>query len=205
MDCRQLALLAGMACGCLSVAQGQTAPQPYMDADAYQIYSLLIPNEEVWHSKTRLIEQETVTSAVMDITPESCIDPTVSEKFRDSITDYHKKNKQRWLLQRQFPIDIPYQLDSSDTLKAVFDEGKLDASGPGGPIEAGRDAFRRRYPEAGGIIVLSAVGFNADRTRALVYSGASCGSLCGRWTFHLFEKVDGKWQGVPGIGCHVMS
>ena len=34
--------------------------------------------------------------------------------------------------------------------------------------------FFRRYPDSGGYIIVSAVGFNKEMTRAIVYTGSSC-------------------------------
>ena len=152
MSCRGLALVAGVACGCLSIAaQDKPAPQPYTDADAYQIYSLLVPHEEVWGSKVRLIQQETTkTSSDGLLTPERCIDPSLSAEFGEAVLDYKRVNQQRWLLQQQFPLNIPYQLISTATVQAIFDEHKGDTSVPGGPLEAGWNAFRQstRRPAA---------------------------------------------------------
>jgi len=43
------------------------------------------------------------------------------------------------------------------------------------------------------VFEVSAVGFNNDHTRALVYVGHQCGSLCGGGTYHLMAKMSGKW------------
>jgi hypothetical protein len=65
--------------------------------------------------------------------------------------------------------------------------------------------FYKRYPGSGGIIVFSPVGFNPERTRAIVYSGDGCGLLCGEWNFHLFQKINGSWTEAPGVNCHEVS
>jgi len=44
------------------------------------------------------------------------------------------------------------------------------------------------------IFEVSAVGFNNEHTRALVYVGHICGGLCGRGTYHLMVKINGKWE-----------
>lgn len=44
------------------------------------------------------------------------------------------------------------------------------------------------------IFHVSAVGFNRDRTRALVYVGHHCGMLCGGGRYHVLVKTDGRWQ-----------
>jgi hypothetical protein len=69
----------------------------------------------------------------------------------------------------------------------------------------GWDGFYKRYLDSGGFIIVSPVGFNPDKTQAIVYSGSSCGSLCGRWSFHLLEKVAGKWREAPGVTCFSVS
>ena len=53
--------------------------------------------------------------------------------------------------------------------------------------------------------MMSAVGFNEDKTLAVVYSGSTCGGECGRWSLHLFEKIDGKWKSLPGVTCVTVS
>ena len=52
---------------------------------------------------------------------------------------------------------------------------------------------------------MSAVGFNKETTLAVVYTGSSCGGLCGSWSFHLLEKTDGKWKEAPGVTCSMVS
>jgi hypothetical protein len=52
---------------------------------------------------------------------------------------------------------------------------------------------------------MSAVGLNQEKTRAVVYTGSSCGGLCGRWSFHLLDKLDGNWKTVPGVTCSAVS
>ena len=53
--------------------------------------------------------------------------------------------------------------------------------------------FYRRYPDSGGYVEVSAVGFDRAKTRAMVYMAHHCGGLCGGGTHHLLEKVDGAW------------
>ena len=48
------------------------------------------------------------------------------------------------------------------------------------------------FPQSKGYFVLSAVGFNADQTQALLYVDHFCG-LCGHGGFVLLGKVDGRW------------
>ena len=59
--------------------------------------------------------------------------------------------------------------------------------------------LKRRGPKiraaySGGYIQLSAVGFDAAGTRAMVYVAYQCGGLCGGGTLYLPEKVNGGWR-----------
>ena len=60
--------------------------------------------------------------------------------------------------------------------------------------------YYRQYPDSGGLLEFSAVGFNPDKTIAVVYMGHSCGDLCGGGTFHVLEKIDGKWKPLEWKG-----
>jgi hypothetical protein len=62
-------------------------------------------------------------------------------------------------------------------------------------------AFYRRFPDSGGYVEVSAVGFARSKTRAMVYVSHYCGGLCGGGSYHLLEKVGGAWReaDVPGV------
>jgi hypothetical protein len=95
-------------------------------------------------------------------------------------------------LQRRFQIEKPHEIVSSDDIGVDFKDG-------------GWEGFHQRYPDSGGYIIMSAVGFNKEKTQAIVYTGSACGGLCGLWRFHLLEKIDGKWKKVPGVTCAMYS
>ena len=156
----------------------QTTSSAYNDADAYEVYVTILPSEwplRVAHAKQLVIRRETRAY-------EMCLKPDTEIQARvgPAIADYIKQNAKKWLLQPRFSFAIPYQLF----------EGSLDAV----LKQGGWDEYYRQYPESGGLIELSAVGFNVDKTVAVVYIGRSCGPLCGGGTFHVLEKVDGKWK-----------
>lgn len=206
MNLKALAVFLGLVFVATNVlGQESSLPQPYTDKDAYQIYEKLIPNEETWGSGTKVIEQETIQGQMGSMDLESCVSPEVMHDFQDAIANFKNANSRQWLLQRQFELPGPYELVNSDTIKATFQAGEQNKGKDAPPLDAGWKAFAARYPGSGGIIVLSAVGFNKDKTRAVVYTGASCGPLCGAWSFHLFKKVNGNWTETPGIMCHTMS
>jgi hypothetical protein len=187
------------------LGQESSLPQPYTDKDAYQIYDLLIPSEETWCTKTWVIQQETELWERDLSRLDRCVSPTSVHEFQDAIVSFKAANNRRWLLERQFGLDRPYELVRSDSIAAFFKGREQNRAESDPPLADGWEGFYQRYPGSGGYIILSAVGFNKDKTRAVVYSGAGCGSLCGAWSFHLFKKMNGKWTEVPGIMCRTIS
>ena len=160
-------------------------PKAYEDAEAYEVYSVILPTNWVWQAqkaKTLVIQSETKGYKM-------CLQPEAeSEKIiGQAISEYVKLNEKTWLLQEHLNIEKPYKFITSDGLKTVFEHGDWEK-------------FGKQYPGSGGWIELSAVGFNADKTVAVVYMGHHCGGLCGGGGFHVLQKKDGKWAPLTWKG-----
>jgi hypothetical protein len=158
------------------------ALKAYDVADAYEIYSLLLPHEESYGfaKDTLMIGEETESSFEI---VHGCLIPAAASKFKDAIVSYNRVHREKRLLLRRFRIEKSYRLVSSDVIKALPDH-------PQGSVA---------------YVVMSPVGFNQGKTRAIVYMSSSCGSLCGSARFHLLEKVNDVWKEVPGDICPVAS
>jgi hypothetical protein len=189
---RTLNLSLAVVVLCISTASAQdpSLPKPYESTDAYQIYSLLLPQEESYGfaKSTLIIQQETASHAAVN---GACLSSEVASRFKGAISDYQRLQKTKWLLQRQFNIEKPYEIVNSDTIVLV--------------LKSEWDAYYDRYPRSGGYIFMSAVGFNKNKTLAIVYTGSICGGLCGRAQFHLLEKVRDHWKEVPAVTCVTVS
>lgn len=171
------------------------APAPYDDPDAYEIYDLLIPHEESYEfgKGTIVIREETVAGRKDS---DRCFSGEAATKFKSALDDFKHVNAKPWLLQRLFQIERPYEIVSAHEIEAAF-----HAEG----VQGGWEDFNARHPDSGGYFIMSAVGFNEDKTLAVVYTGSTCGGLCGRWSFHLLAKIDGEWKTVPGVHCVTVS
>jgi hypothetical protein len=150
----------------------------YEDQEAYEIYSAILPSEwplRVAHAKNLIIQTETKGY-------EMCLRPDEDweEKVGPAISDYVKLNAKPSLLQRKIDIEVPYQLIAVDELRSAIQK-------------AGWEGFHQQYVHSGGWVELSAVGFNKDKTVAVVYMGHHCGNLCGGGGFHVLEKKAGRW------------
>jgi hypothetical protein len=164
-----------------------TAYDPKLTAaeekDSYEIYSILLRKEmpSQWNITGWAIKQETQTFPHDGIiTFNSCFQPPQDQEpiYRPLIDDYVAKNKMKLVLKRKF--DLPqYALVGPADLKAIEQRSRV-ADG---------------FPFNSSVLFhVSAVGFNRDGTRALVYVGHDCGSLCGGGTYHFLVKKDGRWQ-----------
>ena len=158
------------------VPQDLPATQPYNDPDAYQIYSLLLPHEESYGfaERTLMIQETTVAEDVSG----ACLKSTDAKRFKGTIAGYNRIYKKNWLLHRQFQIPKSYRLVGAKVISALPDR-----------------------PPAASYVSLSPVGFNLDRTQAIVFVRSSCGGLCGSWRFHVLEKNQGKWNEAKVAMC----
>jgi len=177
---RQIVLLViSFSCTSQSVpASHDNHPPPYVDSDAYEVYSAILPSEwpvRVAHAKMLVIRSET-SGYGMCLHPEKDSEDMIGS----AIAEYVELNKKPLVLQRNLSLAIPYDLITFKDLKSAINQG-------------GWDGFYKKYPDSGGWIELSAVGFNAEKTVAVVYMGHSCGGLCGGGQFHVLQKKEGKW------------
>jgi hypothetical protein len=171
------------------------AAVPYDDREAYAVYAVVIPNDwlvRAAHAKTLLIRTETEPH-------EMCVKPDDDAEGRLvklATEDYEKANAVPWLLQRNFNLDQPYELLPWDETPS---SSWFQRPGLGGWEE-----FRVRYPDSYGWMELSAVGFNPEKTVAVVYMGHSCGNLCAGGGFTVLRKEAGKWKPMKfrGRSCY---
>jgi hypothetical protein len=153
--------------------------QRYDDADAYEVYSLLLPGEEsyTFAKDALMIQENTVAEDMFPVGP--CLRSEDAKIFRAAIAGYNSIYKTKWLLQRKFQITKPYRIVNAKIISALPDQPQSAVS----------------------YVRLSPVGFNREKTQAVVFVESSCGGLCGSWQFHFLAKVHRKWNEVPVAGC----
>jgi len=105
------------------------------------------------------------------------------------IADYETKVKTERKLKRSFDIALQYTYMSAKEHAEFF----LPRTKDGWP------EFYKKYPDSGGYISFSNVGFNKARDQALVYFVHWCGSLCGTGHYVILTKAKNGWQ-VDTIG-----
>jgi hypothetical protein len=180
-----LPLIASLLLYQSGAVSADSRPKPYEDAEAYEVYAVILPTDWLWQvqkAKSLVIQRETKVYNMClrpDAESEKIIGPAISE--------YVRLNEKTWLLQQRLNIEKPYQFIAFDDLKFVSEQG-------------GWEKFDEQYPDSGGWIELSAVGFNTDKKVAVVYMGYHCGWMCGKGKFHVLHKKDGKWAPLEWNG-----
>jgi hypothetical protein len=160
-----------------ATGQESSAAQPYEDADAYEIYSLLLPHQESYtFAEGTLMIQE---NAVAEDVSGACLRQADANRFKGAIADYNRTREKKWLFLRHFQIAKPYRIVGIEVISAL----------------------PNRPQSAVSHVRMSPVGFNRDKTQAVVFMASSCGGLCGSWRFHFLERVHGKWKEAAIATC----
>jgi hypothetical protein len=114
--------------------------------------------------------------------------PEEVEISSDTLEDYEAKNATVYQLERSFDLGISYSLVRAEWARRVGSGTRED-----------RQAFYRAYPDSGGVVTLSRVGFDPTRRQALVLVQHTCGDVCGTGHYVVLVNKDGRWQ-VYAIG-----
>ena len=158
----------------------------YDDQDAYQVYASILPSTEP------LVLGPVTTTYELCLVP---LDDQAETVLRPALNDYLKQNSTRWRLRENLVRSRPATVLSIQEIEATFQKGTL-----GPDSEEGWEKFSQRHPTYPGWIEVSAVGFNHDKTIAVVYMAYHCGEQCGGGEFRALEKKNGKWQLLTGKG-----
>ena len=182
--------LAGMLASSGCSARAQDAPlRSVDDPEAYTVVASLLPNEwpiRTANAKRLVFQQETGTNW-------ECIPSgkPLDTEWRPVVDNFRAENASVRIVRPGFPLGRPYIVVPRADIEARLREV------PTAPWSG----FFKRYPDSGGFITVSAVGFDASKERAMVYISHSCGLLCGGGTHHLLEKIEGTWREakIPGV------
>jgi hypothetical protein len=160
-------------------------PFPYEDAEAYKVYSALLPQSDL----PLLILNDTIGEKTC-LSSVRAVDKSAASAF----DDYEKVNLTSWKLQDKFSLPKLPKLVSNDDIRTMDEEDR----------RTGREkpGSSRTQPH----FILSAVGFNADKTIAVVWIYYACGGLCGNGRLAVLRKADGAWKETKeDPACIIMS
>ena len=111
------------------------------------------------------------------------------------LTEKSRRAIGRYPLNSHIKFKLPHVLMSDSMHDDIFDDEKS--------IDEGWDLFYQRYTHAHGMVELSRVGFNKDRSQALLYVDNVYSSEGGEGFFVLLEKKDNQWREVATKACWI--
>jgi hypothetical protein len=161
----------------LLLQRSASAPRPetYRDPEAYAVYTASL--NQVDPKRPLIILGETVTYPRCFPKGAALTD----KSWAEAAQHYLQENKTPKLLVREFQVKRPYVLLPMQEWKTLVQQSRWEP-------------FWQRFGERSGHTAFSAVGFDRSRTKALLYSAYSCGSLCGEGSYKLFTKFGGRWR-----------
>ena len=172
-----LGFVPALACQQDSTPHRETVVTPYADKDAYLIYAMLLESTE---SPSPVIQAETESwSAATDEGTGIRGNKAFVKVWGIALRDFARQYRNPRLLTQTVPIEAAYELVSKQKV-----------------LDGGWDMFYKLHPSSGGFFTFSAVGFDSQKTHAIVQMNHRCGLLCGYGKPHFFEKKDGKWREV---------
>ncbi len=146
------------------IAQSAAESSPAItDPEAYAVYAAVLPRSVLQenHPEPITIQLETFPG------PVDCPRPAlITDEWRAAVDDYRKQNAVTRFLRPGFNLGKKYSLIPwADLRRLLREAGYLSPDAPETNAPGGR--VFSRFP--GGVVVaLSAVGFNPERTRAMV-------------------------------------
>jgi len=181
-----------------SEAQVADAEYPLVtDPDAYEVYVTVLKSLTLRMPNEHLLVIVSETTARVGC----CEAASTTTEWNDSLANFIDLNKHTWKLQSQL-IPKQYQLVSERDLNSMF---RMPPKSAGYQKQreatiAGWSQFRTQFPESGGFLRLSTVGFDTTRNRAIVYVESVCGYQCGHGGLHYLERDAKGWHEAKSGG-----
>jgi hypothetical protein len=158
------------------------------DLDEYSVFSALLQQEFIGKGTKQLVIKN--QTDIYNFSNNETLDNL--QKYllpleKETFLDFSSRNKQSADLKNKFNLKVKINLVGEE-IGRIFAGGERDSENDGWKM------FHKKYPTAGGFITLSRVGFNKEKTQALIYAAHNCGWLCGEGNYILLVKKDNIWK-----------
>lgn len=169
-------------------------------ADEYTVYSALLDEIKISPNDGKevklLVINDQTEGPAKSCFPEEIVkwdDRIKADEFRPLFENLIEKNRDSKPLDRKFNVNKKYVLLNARNFSSIFKKEDID----------GWSDFYKKYPDSSGYITFSRVGFNSDRTKAVIYWETSAGMLCGYGGYILLFKQNGAWKEITAFGCWI--
>jgi hypothetical protein len=154
------------------------------DPEAHRIYAAVVPPMWATRSKDPVVLRRE-TEDVQAMTHCRSFTPSPDPEWGSVEKNFWQENARRKVLPAALPFNEPYRLITLAEIEAI--DAKLAIKYPG---------IYNERPESPPYAAVSAVGFSADKTKAMVYV-----RLRGRGEVRGLELRDGQWLADKSSGC----
>lgn len=176
--------VARLAAGLLLLAAGGCARGPVPEAEIAAVYEAFLWFPQQDFADKVLLQDSTMPVTVgtfSDPLPASQdeISPFLSSEVHEAIRDLVARSRTPVRLPAELEVAPGQQRIPPDSARKLFE------------LIRARDLHR--LPDRAQIVLFSGVGFNRDRTVAVVVQTSVCGSLCGASIGRVVRKHPGGW------------
>jgi hypothetical protein len=189
-----LALVASCTARAQQVA---TTPGRVQDPDEYAVRSVVLTNRYVTESVKELVIRDRTAplKSEMHRLPSFRAATQTVEDIADAVADLEAKSQIEYPVENEFSVNVPCHLLSKEAENDLFHypvDNRIDGDALK-KIHSGWQRFHHDHPDTGGLITISRVGFNSDRTLAAVYVGVARAAMSGDGKCFLLVKKNGSW------------
>jgi len=165
---------------CSGIGAAEASGQDITDPEAYAVYAKIF--DDRWSMSGErpidlVLQRETVTGYCVPSGGE------LESAWWSVRQSFLRANESPGSALPGYSLPVPYVVLSRESIRETFSVGR-----------GGWEEYFSSYPNSGGYLAVSVVGFDYTRTRAMVYMEHHCGPLCGGGRYHFLRKVDGRWQ-----------
>ena len=119
-----------------------------------------------------------------------------SEHDTAAFSDLKAKNKAQYALENKFSIKLPCILINREAEKKLFHSMPTTPADKNfvEKVRISWDKFYEEYPGAPGILTISRVGFNSDRSQAMVYMAHNASLMSASGELFFLANKNGSWE-----------
>ncbi len=184
-------ILSFVNLGTINFAFAQNVP----NSDEYSVYEFLLQQEFITReTKSLVIGNQTLVNNVFSVgAPKDLIQefPSLS---KETIDEFNFRNSKAVKLTDKFNLKLKVHLIGKELNQIFTERGQRNSKKDNWQI------FREKY-SADVYITFSRVGFNKEKTQALIFEAYQCGRFCGGGYYILLVKENSKWKIEKKVGA----
>jgi hypothetical protein len=184
-----VALFAPCVVGAQQVTTAPTTPSVAQDPDEYAVRNFVLSTYVTGNVKELVIRDRTAL-----LHSEIKRMPNF-KRAPDAVADLEAKSRAEYPVEDEFSVNVPCTLLSKEAENELFHyptDDRLDAEAFK-KIQDGWRRFHRDHPDTWGLITISRVGFNPDKSLAVVYVGIHASMMIANGKGFLLVRKNGSW------------